>query len=361
AGKMSRAVAHFLKQEEDTVEICIFEQSQENLKYCSGMKRIKLFHQNLDKLKSLDTISKKADVLVSCLPYYFNLKLTKMCIASKIGYVDLGGNNDIVREQFRLTEHARKAGITAIPDCGLAPGLVSLLTAYFFDYFDKTDEIHIFVGGLPVKPEPPLNYILVFSISGLINEYIEDAVILKGGKIQKVPSLTGIEKVKVKGKTYEAFYTSGGISTMPQTFKGRIKNLEYKTLRYPGHAEKIRLLWDLGFFNSENRKNSEAVLEKKLFRKNPEDLIVLKVTGKGIKNKKAVSKSVELIDYFDKKSGLTAMMRMTGFPAAAVALLIGRNEIDKTGVLFQEKDIPYKKVLNLLKDFNIQFSGLDFD
>ncbi|HDS08870.1 MAG TPA: hypothetical protein ENN73_01470 [Firmicutes bacterium] len=361
AGKMARAVCYFLIHQKDTNDIIIFDKSRENLDYFKKFKNVKLVNCDISRLKSLNKIKGRSKVLVSCLPYYFNLKLTMLCIDSEISFLDLGGNNDVVREQFRLSARAVSAGVGIVPDCGLAPGLVSLLTAYFVDYFDRTDEVKIYVGGLPVKPEPPLNYILVFSISGLINEYIEDAVILSVGKIKKVPSLTGLEKVKIKGGIYEAFYTSGGISTMPQTYKGKVKNLEYKTVRYPGHVEKIRFLQELGFFTPENRRHSEQVLERNLFRNEPEDLIVLKVTGTGLKNQKHLTKTIELIDYFDKKTRLTAMMRMTGFPAAAVAVLLARGEIGKTGVLHQEKDIPYMKVIKSLKDFQIKFTGLGID
>ncbi|MCK4667039.1 saccharopine dehydrogenase NADP-binding domain-containing protein, partial [Candidatus Dependentiae bacterium] len=219
AGKMARAVAYFLMKQKDTEKIFIFDSNQDALNYFKKIKKVKTIKKEFSKLKSLKTISKEADAVISCLPYFCNLKLTELAIKAGFNFIDLGGNNNIVKAQHKLDKKVKSKKISIVPDCGLAPGLVSLLAAYFVNYFDKVKTIKIYVGGLPVFPKPPLNYTLVFSVSGLINEYKEDVIVLKNNKFTTVKSLTGLEKVKIEKENYEAFFTSGGISTMPRNFK----------------------------------------------------------------------------------------------------------------------------------------------
>lgn len=192
------------------------------------------------------------DSVISCVNYWYNVSLSKAAIETKTNFCDLGGNNYIVDEQLALDEQAKKAGINIIPDCGLAPGMVSVLAMHGAARFDSVEEIHIRVGGLPQKPEPPLDYQLVFSVEGLINEYLEVARVIRDGKIQEVDSMTEIESLTFDGfPPLEAFQTSGGTSTLPDTFLGNIKELDYKTIRYAGHCDKFKTMIDLGLCSSE--------------------------------------------------------------------------------------------------------------
>src|SRR5204863_729274 len=120
-------------------------------------------------------------------------------IETRANFCDLGGNNYIVDDQLALDAEAKAAGINIIPDCGLAPGMVSILAMHGAANFDQVDEIHIRVGGLPQKPESPLNYQLVFSVEGLINEYIEVARVIRNGKITTVESMTELEELSFDG------------------------------------------------------------------------------------------------------------------------------------------------------------------
>src|SRR5205085_7942515 len=126
-------------------------------------------------------------------------------------------------EQLALDAEAKSAGINIIPDCGLAPGMVSVLAMHGANRFDEIEEIHIRVGGLPQNPQLPLNYQLVFSVEGLINEYIEVARVIRGGQITEVPSMTELESLVFDGfPAHEAFQTSAGTSTLSDTFSGRM-------------------------------------------------------------------------------------------------------------------------------------------
>src|SRR5258708_2510746 len=135
------------------------------------------------------------DSVISCVNYWYNESLSKAAIVAGANFCDLGGNNYVVDEQLALDAEAKAAGINIIPDCGLAPGMVSILAMHGAKQFDQVSEIHIRVGGLPQNPKPPLNYQLVFSVEGLINEYIEKAHIIRGGKIIEVESMTEIESL----------------------------------------------------------------------------------------------------------------------------------------------------------------------
>src|ERR687893_3089763 len=193
------------------------------------------------------------DAALSCVTYFHNLQLARAAVEARTHFCDLGGNNAVVDSELALDEEARAAGVNVVPDCGLAPGMVSVLAAHGAARFERLDEIHIRVGGLPQQPRPPLDYQIVFSVEGLINEYVERARVIRGGELVEVESLTEIESLAFPEPygRMEAFQTSGGTSTLPETFLGRVQELDYKTIRYPGHCERFKLLVDLGLGLSE--------------------------------------------------------------------------------------------------------------
>ena len=192
------------------------------------------------------------DSVISCVNYWHNAALSRAAIEAGTNFCDLGGNNYVVDEQLAMDAEAKAAGINIIPDCGLAPGMVSILAMHGAAKFDEVEAIRIRVGGLPQDPQPPLDYQLVFSVEGLINEYVEIARVIRDGKIIDVESMTELEALSFDGfPALEAFQTSGGTSTLPDTFLGRITDLDYKTIRYAGHCDKFKTMIDLGLCSSE--------------------------------------------------------------------------------------------------------------
>ncbi len=285
--------------------------------------------------------------VLSCVVYKLNASLASAAIAAQTNFCDLGGNNDVVAEELELDADARRAGINIIPDCGLAPGMVAVLVKHGAARFQNLEEIHIRVGGLPQDPKPPLNYQLVFSVEGLINEYIERARVIRGGRIVEVDSMTEIEALDFPAPfgTMEAFQTSGGTSTLPETFFGKVRELDYKTIRFPGHCEKFKTMIDLGLCSSTpivvDRANvvPRRVLGELLVRHLPHDepdvvLVRAEFVGDGKRL------AYDIIDYADPKTGLSAMMRTTAFPASIVALMMARGQTEKKGALPQERCIP---------------------
>ncbi len=329
AGKMGIAIAHDLMEHGIETRICDVMPADIPNFFILDARDDKAILQEM----------KKEDVVISALPYDFNYKLAKLAIKARTNFIDLGGNSYIVEKELALHEEAKKAGTTIIPDCGLAPGMTNIIAYYVWENGEK--EVHIRVGGLPQNPKPPLNYALFFSIHGLINEYLEDSIIVKSGRICKVESLTGIEEIEFEGfEKLEAFYTHGGTSTLPKTLAS-IEQLDYKTIRYKGHAEKIMLLKQLGFFDDEAREFTEKILEKAL-PKNERDVVLARIYGNEAK--------MELIDYHDGK--FSAMQRTTGFPTAIIAKMI-LDGMTKEGAYPPELVIDAEKFMKELKKRNI--------
>jgi lysine 6-dehydrogenase len=326
AGKMGRAIAHDLMKQGLDVRIC-------DLKDVSIKNFFKLDARNE---KDVEREMKKEDIAISALPYDFNYKLAKIAIKTKTNFIDLGGNSDIVRKELMLDEKAKKAEISIIPDCGLAPGMTNIIA---YHIWENAKEMHIRVGGLPQKPKGVLKYSLFFSVHGLVNEYIEDSIIIRNRKICRVKSLSGIEKIYFKGfKNLEAFYTHGGTSTLLETMKG-IRNLDYKTVRYAKHAEKIKILKELGFFEKNARKFTEKILDKNL-SKNEKDVVLARIYSE--------KRTAELIDYYDEKENFSAMARTTGFPTSIIAKMVVDGEAEK-GAKPPELAIDGNKFLKELK------------
>ena len=292
------------------------------------------------------------DSVISCVNYWYNVPLSRAAIAAGSNFCDLGGNNTIVDQQLALDAEARDAGISIIPDCGLAPGMVSILAMHGTAQFEEVEEIHIRVGGLPQKPEPPLDYQLVFSVEGLINEYIEPARVIRGGKIVEVESMTEIEEIAFEGfPPLEAFQTSGGTSTLPETFRGTIRELDYKTIRYAGHCAKFKAMIDLGLCSSEEvatsagsfvpRKAFGKLLELNLPADGPDYVLVrVDVVGDGGKRFR-----MDIVDRQDEANGVSAMMRTTAFPASIIAQMMAKGEVLARGATPQEKAVDPTKFL----------------
>jgi lysine 6-dehydrogenase len=304
------------------------------------------------------------DAAISCVNYWHNLHLAKAAIETKTNFCDLGGNNHVVDQELALDNEAKGAGINIIPDCGLAPGMVSVLAMHGAEHFEHLESIKIRVGGLPQNPQPPLNYQIVFSVEGLINEYIEKARVIRDDTIIEVESMTEIEHLTFP-KPYgemEAFQTSGGTSTLPETFLGRAKNLDYKTIRYKGHCEKFKTMIDLGLCSSEEvnvdgvKVKPRRVLGEHLYKHLPADgpdLVFVRLEFQGNMRGDIKTLRYDIIDKFDEATGLSAMMRTTAFPASIIAQMMARGETAYRGATPQEKVVPTQKFVDELAKRNI--------
>ena len=354
SGMMGRAIAYDLYKHSNFDNITIADKDKKTIQSAEKfLERENIDFHTLDVEKTNDVKKhfQNYDVAISAVPYKFNYILAKIAIETKTHFLDLGGNNDIVKRERNLFENARKQDVALIPDCGLAPGLTSIITRDIVEHMDYIDFVKIRVGGLPISPRPPLNYQIVFSPYGLINEYVEDAIILDHGSIIKKKSMTELETIKFPEpfEKMEAFLTSGGSSTLPYTYKDRIGYLDYKTIRYPGHCEKFKALLDLGLAGEKMIKIGEQkVIPRDLFVMflltslpiNDKDVVLIKVLSKGIKDGKEYYLDYIIIDFYDEENNITAMMRTTGYPVSIIAQMIERGVIKERGVFCPEEIVP---------------------
>ena len=310
---------------------------------------------------TLAPLMEAADVTISAVNYWFNATLAALAVEGRSHFLDLGGNNDIVAQEFELNDQAAARGVTIIPDCGLAPGLAGILGYWLVDGLDRAESLKLRVGGLPADPVPPMNYKVVFSVQGLINEYIEPAVVIRDGRLHTVPALSELETLVFPEPfgELEAFQTSGGTSTLPKTLAGRVPNLDYKTIRYKGHCAQFRLLAELGLCESAPRQFRDGkvaprevlatLLQEKLDLPG-QDVVLLLAEAEGWDAAgTAVRKTVRIIDHHDAANDISAMMRMTGYPAAIIAWMLASGEIKAPGARCQELVVPGDRMIEELR------------
>lgn len=354
AGMMGQALAYDLTQSNS--ETILADIDAQHVKTAAEFTHAEAAVCDVTNKKAVYTLMKDCDVSVSAVPYFFNYELAQIAIKAGCHFCDLGGNNDIVNKELSLHKEAENHDILIVPDCGLSPGMSNVLVALGIKEVDATT-VHIRVGGLPQHPLPPLNYTRVFSVHGLINEYKEPAVVIRHGKIQKIEPLTEVEEIDFPpfGKL-EAFVTSGGTSTLPLTYKGKLKELDDKTIRYKGHCAIIKALCDVGMFSEEPitigactvtpRDVLSTVLEK-ILPYQDKDVVLMRITVKGEKEK-----IYEMIDYYDETTSLTAMARTTAFPTSIIAQMM-HTTITNRGALPPEQVVPGKEFIRELQKRNI--------
>jgi lysine 6-dehydrogenase len=330
-------------------------------------KKVRAVALDASKEKEAARLMKGHDGALSAVPYFLNLGLAKAAIGAGCHFADLGGNNTVVRQELALAKQAEKRGIGIAPDCGLSPGMASILGGELVRRLDgRADALKLYVGGLPERPMPPFHYQLVFSVEGLINEYVEPARILRKGKLTTIEPLTEPEAFHMDGfAPLVAFHTSGGTSTMPETFEGKIGECFEKTLRYPGHYDLLCELNDLGLFSNEKMRvgNVEVapralmlkVFEGKFAGKGPDVCIMrieahesIKAPGvRGLLGGKLKGRvaTFTMVDHYDPKSDMSAMMRTTAFPASIVLQMMCMGAVSKHGAVLQERDVPAETFL----------------
>jgi lysine 6-dehydrogenase len=318
-------------------------------------------------VRQVASAMERADVVACALPYYFNVDMARLAIEAGAHFCDLGGNTELVDEQRKLTDSAVAAGVSVVPDCGLAPGMVNILAQGGIDSMDRTESVRIFVGGLPQHPKPPLNYQIVYSMEGVLDYYTTPVLVLENGEVVEKEALTGVEPVDFPGPVgrLEAFFTAGGISRMPYRFQGEIASMSYKTLRYPGHAQLMKAIRDLGLVDREPvQVGGCAVSPRELFIEvvsprlgNPEgdDLVAMRVEVSGTRGGDPATVTYEMIDYFDAEHGLTAMMRTTGYSLAAVARLQASGTV-RAGVHTASEAVPAEAYVRSLADRGVEIA-----
>src|SRR5215471_9173300 len=325
-------------------------------------KKVRAVALDASDEKAAAKVMRGHNAALSAVPYFLNLGLAKAAVEARCHFADLGGNNTVVRQELELAKKAEKRDVSIAPDCGLSPGMASILGGELVRRLDgRPDALKLYVGGLPEKPMPPFHYQLVFSVEGLINEYVEPARILRKGKLVTIEPLTEPEEFHMAGfAPLVAFHTSGGTSTLPETFEGRVGECFEKTLRYPGHFDLLCELKELGLFSSEKvtigknevspRSVMAKIFEGKFASKGP-DVCIMRLQAHESVNRPGVRgllggrlkgrvASFTMVDHYDPKTDMSAMMRTTAFPASIVVQMLASGAITKRGGVLQEIDVP---------------------
>ncbi len=292
------------------------------------------------------------DVVINALFYTFNEQVAKLAIAAGVHSVDLGGHiGGATDAVLKMKEQAEARGVTLIPDLGVAPGMINILAGYGADKLDHVESIRLFVGGVPVNPDPPLNYNIVFSLEGVFDHYTDSSRVIRNGEVLELPSLSEIETVNFEDfGNMEAFHTSGGTSTLIESFPG-VQTLEYKTLRYPGHAEKFQLLVDLGLLSREStiqvdgkplrvRDVMRAHLTPQMLLGDKKDAVLLRVLVSGEASGMPATYEYNMTVTKDTDMNETAMALATANTISVVAQMIGGGTITKRGVYPPESIVP---------------------
>ena len=354
-GNIGSVLATDLAESMSSIEIVIAGRHRDKAEEAAtfiNRENVAGFQLDANDYHGLVDTMKEFDLVIGTLPGNVGYRSVKAAVEAGVDMVDVSYMSE---NPLTLNEDAIKANVTIVPDCGVAPGLSNMLVGRVISEFDRVENIHVMVGGLPEEPVPPLGYVITWSVEGLIDEYTRMAKIVENGEVVEVEALTGLEEIEFPGVgKLEGFYTDG-LRTLIHTIKG-VKNMWEKTLRYPGHVEKIMLLKNLGFFDEhpievENarllpRKITIKLLEEKLQRPEIKDILAMKVEVSGRVGRSRKRYVYHLLDRYDQKRSVTAMARTTAYPASIVAQLIIQRAIEEKGVIPLEKLGVREKIFN---------------
>jgi lysine 6-dehydrogenase len=319
-------------------EVVVADLAEENLARAREFPRVTARRADLSSRGEIETVIETADVVVGAVPGRLGLAMLETVIEAGKPIADISFAPE---DPLGLDERAKAAGVTAVVDCGVSPGLSNLAIGRAASQLDEVDDVVIFVGGLPAVRYWPFEYRSVFSPTDVIEEYLRPARFIEGGEIVVREALSEVELIDFPGiGTLEAFNTDG-LRTVMSTVRGR--NMKEKTLRYPGHAERMRMLRETGFFSDQPvraggvevvpRRLTETLLFDNWQRPEGEDeLTLLQVTVSGRSGGEAKTFTYHLLDRTDHETGATSMARTTGFPCVIMARMLAEGRYRSPGV-----------------------------
>ena len=364
AGLQGSACTYDLLQNPDVSQVRLadvhLDHLPEFLKRYSGPRLIPTVLDVRDR-DALLAVMRESDAVMSAIPYYFNLALAECAVEAGVHFCDLGGNTEIVFQQKELAPRAVECGITVVPDCGVAPGMVNILAEHGIRQLDSVRSVRIYVGGLPQDPEPPLNYQVVYSLEGVLDYYTTLSWVLRDGRRTQVTALSEREPIEFPAPvgTLEAFHTAGGLSTMAFRYEGKIPEMEYKTLRYPGHAQIVEAIRELGLLDLEPvdvkgvrvvpRDVFLTVAGPRLTKPEGRDLLALRVIVEGTKDGRPAERRYDLVDRYDEVHGISAMMRTTGYSLSITGQMQARGEVAPPGVWTPDECMPPEAYIAALR------------
>ncbi len=307
----------------------------------------------------LKPIVQGSNCIIGCASPTINPGLARISVEVGSHFCDLGGNDDIVREELDLGDAARDRGIWIVPNCGLAPGLINMLCLLGVDQFDDVVSASLRVGDVPIDPEPPFNFRLSVSARKLIDDYTMPAFEIAEGEVRQIEPLTNLEQIRFREPfgTLEAFTTGGSLVTLANKLSGRVTNLDMKTIRWPGHAHQMRFLLGLGFGEKKiidvrtHLTYNDVLVRRmqKILGGEYADAVLLRCAIVGTTGGVEKTLIYEMVDRYGGTDGLSAMQRCTSIPIATVARMLAAGAVSGGGAAAMEVAMPGTAVYEELK------------
>lgn len=337
-GNIGAVAAHDLVKTAKKAEITVADSDPKRAKNVAASLGTEGIQLDVTNTPKLEFILKDYDLALGFLPAAFAYRLMESCVKTRTDLVDV---SFIAENPLALNAKAEKANVTIVPDCGLAPGISNVLVGHAISQLDHVESVKIMVGGLPEIPLPPLEYTITWSPDSLIDEYTRKARVIRKGKRVERDAFAELEMVDFPGiGKLEAFLTDGLRNLMDMV---KAENMSEKTLRYPGHAEKIMLLKSLGLFEEKPfsiegvtvtpRKLTARLFSEKLSQPEMRDVVALKVEVAGTRGNNPARHVFTMLDTYDRKAKVTAMARTTAYPASIVAQQLIKGDISDKGVV----------------------------
>lgn len=339
SGKIGRMSARFLSTADD-YEIIVADRDQRSLERLSARGPVATARVDATDRAALRAVMSQCDAVISALSFGFNPLVAEVALETGVHYFDLTEDVETTR-RVRQTAARAKPGQLFIPQCGLAPGFVSISAYHLTHHFDRLDTVYMRVGALPQFPTNALKYNLTWSTDGLINEYCNACEAIHDGQLKSVLPLEGLEHFSLDGVRYEAFNTSGGLGSLCETLSGRVRELNYKTIRYQGHRDLAAFLVN-ELRLSEHRDQLKEILERAV----PvtfQDVVVIFCTASGWRNGQYVQVTDARKIYHQRIKGedWSAIQVTTAAGVCALVDLVSSGQLQGTGFIKQEAvDLP---------------------
>ena len=336
AGKVGSLIACLLSETGD-YRLYVADSNDDAVRNIEALKCSNLTVHKLDAVnrESMERFleANPVEAVVSCLPYYCNFVVAEIALKFGLHYLDLTEDVEVARF---IAKASRNAQTAFVPQCGLAPGFISIIANELMTHFEVLDTVKLRVGALPVNPSNALKYSLTWSTDGLINEYGNLCHGVENGEETVLLPLEGYETIEVDGLLYEGFNTSGGIGTLVETYRGRVRTMNYKTLRYPGHCEKVQfLMQDLKL--NQDRETLKRILENAV-PKTLQDVVLIYVSVAGKQGGELFEENYVKKIYPTEIAGRlwSAIQVTTASSLCAVAELLLQSQSPPRGFVTQE-------------------------
>src|SRR2546426_11017693 len=343
-GKVGSEIARDLAGSNEVDSVVAMDASSQNLRLLRKrvLGKLQTVKLSISQKPPFHALLRKVDLVCGALPGSLGFDLMSETVKAGRDTVDISYTP---RDAFLLQRKSKEVGCQVVPQCGVAPGFTNMCVGDASRRLDQMSSVEIFVGGLPEKPEPPLNYRVVFSLEDVVNEYTRPALVVEKGKRKKVDPLSGLGYTSIPRVGQLEYFLTDGLGSLPRSYP-KTREMHEFTLRYPGHADMMRTLQVLGFFERKSVKIGDVELEPRqltierlrgaMSHGSPEDFLALRVEVKGLSRGKKIHIRYQLLDHYNRRSGVSAMARTTAYPCTSVALLMGRGEIKGNGIVTPE-------------------------